>query len=191
VPLDSTADFVLRDVSFPFARPEVKWFVERLAAEYVRANGAELVVTSLTRPLSKQPPNAHALSVHPTGMAVDFRVPPTDSARAWLERTLLALEAKGVLDVTREQHPAHYHVAVFPEKYAVLWATLPPLPPRPRPVARLAAVAAIPRVAQHQAPGTIEMPETAVAVLLAFGLLIMLGHSITARRQGEKARIGR
>src|SRR6476659_3787085 len=45
------------------------------AADYHAATGSRLVVTSLTRPLDKQPANAHALSVHPAGMAVDLRVP--------------------------------------------------------------------------------------------------------------------
>src|SRR6185503_6251992 len=113
-PVDSSPDLLLRDVSFPVARPEVKRFIERIAAEYALAFGEPLVMTSLTRPLSNQPANAHALSVHPTGMAVDFRVPATEGERLWLERTLLALESRGVLDVTREKHPSHYHVAVFP-----------------------------------------------------------------------------
>ena len=104
-------------VSFPYARPEVKLFVERLARQYHEATGEKLVVTSLTRPLSRQPRNAHQLSVHPAGMAVDLRVPSSRRARAWLESTLLSLEAQGLLDATRERRPPHYHVAVFPDKY--------------------------------------------------------------------------
>ena len=81
------------------------------------ATGERLVITSLTRPLSRQPENASALSVHPAGMAVDLRIPASKWNRAWLEQTLLSLEDKAVLDVTREHHPPHYHVAVFPVQY--------------------------------------------------------------------------
>jgi LysM repeat protein len=35
----------------------------------------------------------------------------------WLEKTLLSLEKQGVLDVTRERRPPHYHVALFPQPY--------------------------------------------------------------------------
>ena len=118
VRLRSSRDFVLHDVSFPYGRPEVRLFVERLGGQHRRACGEKLVVTSLTRPLSKQPRNASALSVHPTGMAVDFRTSLNSVCRYWLESTLLYLEATGVLEATREREPSHYHVAVFPEPYA-------------------------------------------------------------------------
>ncbi len=74
-------------------------------------------MTSLTRPSSRQPGNAHRLSIHPAGMAVDLRVPGDPADRQWLENALLSLEAAGVLDATRERRPPHYHVAVFPEAY--------------------------------------------------------------------------
>lgn len=117
VQLNTTASYVVDDVSFPYARPAVKLFIERLAAQYKAATGERLVITSLTRPLSRQPRNASALSVHPAGMAVDLRIPGSKWNRAWLERALLSLEDKTVLDVTRERHPPHYHVAVFPVQY--------------------------------------------------------------------------
>ncbi len=118
VRLRSGRDFVLHDVSFPYGRPEVKLFVERLGAQHRAACGEELVVTSLTRPLSEQPRNASILSVHPTGMAVDFRTSLNSVCRRWLESTLLYLETAGVVEATRERQPSHYHVAVFPEPYA-------------------------------------------------------------------------
>jgi hypothetical protein len=117
VEIVANAHLVLSKVSFPYARPAVKLFVERLAARYHEATGESLVVTSLTRPGAAQPRNASPLSVHPAGMAVDFRVPATATGREWLERTLLALENGAMLDVTRERYPPHYHVAVFPEAY--------------------------------------------------------------------------
>jgi hypothetical protein len=108
---------VARGVSFPFARPEVGTFLERLGAQHHEACGERLVVTSLTRPRALQPRNAHALSVHPAGMAVDLRIHRKAACREWLESTLLSLEEKGVIDATRERHPPHYHVAVFPAAY--------------------------------------------------------------------------
>lgn len=107
----------LHDVSFSVARPEVKLFVERLSAQYYAACGDRLVVTSLTRPTSQQPSNASSRSVHPTGMAVDLRVPETSSCRGWLESTLLSLERSRVLEATLERSPLHFHVAVFPDEY--------------------------------------------------------------------------
>jgi hypothetical protein len=62
-------------------RVETDLFVKRLAGQYRAACGERLVVTSLTRPASLQPRNASDRSVHPTGMAVDLRVPPTSSCR--------------------------------------------------------------------------------------------------------------
>ena len=105
----------LHDVSYPYARPPVKEFVDQISAQYFAYCGEKLTVTSLTRPIDRQPNNAASDSVHPTGMAVDLRVPPLGKCRTWLERTLLSLESAQVLDVTRERRPPHYHVAVFPE----------------------------------------------------------------------------
>lgn len=112
------ADFSMSGVSFPYAQPVVRNFVERLAAEYHFATGEVLVVTSLTRPLSEQPANASPLSVHPAGMAVDLRIPSGRKAQAWLAMRLLDLETMGVLDVTLERKPPHLHVAVYPETFA-------------------------------------------------------------------------
>jgi hypothetical protein len=119
VALAGNADYaVSAQVQHRYARPEVRRFVERLAGQYHAATGERLVVTSLVRPEDEQPANAHRLSVHPAGMAVDLRVSQQAASRAWLERILLGLEREGVLDVTREQRPPHYHVAVFPAAYA-------------------------------------------------------------------------
>jgi hypothetical protein len=113
-----TDDFRLANVSHPYARPEVVTFIERLSAQYRDACNERLVVTSLTRPVGNQPSNAHKLSVHPAGMAVDLRISQKAECRAWLEGTLLALESRSVLDVTRERTPPHYHIAVFPGAYS-------------------------------------------------------------------------
>lgn len=118
VRLSGNKDYTLKDVSFPYARPEVRLFVERLSSQFRDACGEKLVVTSLTRPKANQPRNASQRSVHPTGMAVDLRRHNTSSCRKWLEAVLLSLEGSQVLEVSLEQHPPHYHIAVFPKPYA-------------------------------------------------------------------------
>lgn len=117
VPVRGNADYELASVSYPYARPALKLFIERLGSQYRSACGEKLVVTSLTRPLDEQPRNASDLSVHPTGMAVDLRVSNSSKCRSWLERTLLSLERTGVLDAIRERRPPHYHVALYPNPY--------------------------------------------------------------------------
>lgn len=124
VRVPSGRNYLLHGVSFPYARPEVLTFIERLSGQYRSACGEKLVVTSLTRPLSRQPRNASELSVHPTGMAVDLRRSGSRACRTWLERVLLSLERTGVLEATRERYPSHYHVAVFPRPYGAYVARL-------------------------------------------------------------------
>jgi hypothetical protein len=117
IPVRANADFELHAVSFPFARPEVELFVRRLSRQYRSACGEKLVVTSLTRPLSRQPANASDRSVHPTGMAIDLRRSNRRDCREWVEGVLLSLERAGVLEATRERYPPHYHIALFPQQY--------------------------------------------------------------------------
>jgi hypothetical protein len=115
--LPGNDDYRVANVSFAYAVPEVRMFVERIAQQYRQACGERLVVTSLTRPKTRQPRNAHELSVHPAGMAVDLRISNRSACRTWIEATLLSLEQSQVIDVTRERTPPHYHVAVFPTPY--------------------------------------------------------------------------
>jgi hypothetical protein len=128
------------------ARPEMRTFIERLSAQYRAACGERLIVTSLTRAMSNQPSNSHPLSVHPSGMAVDLRISQRASCRQWLERTLLSLEGEGLLDITRENSPPHYHVALFPDRYLAYLERLlgpepePQLASAPEPVSDLAAL---------------------------------------------------
>jgi nucleoid-associated protein YgaU len=118
VPVAGNVNYRLKDVSFPYARPAVRLFIERLSKQYRQACGEQLVITSLTRPLANQPRNASPRSVHPTGMALDVRRPSAPTCRGWLESTLLYLEEQSVIEATRERAPPHYHVAVFTRDYA-------------------------------------------------------------------------
>ena len=117
VPVRSSESLLLSGVSFPYARPEVRLFLERLSRQYRSACGERLVVTSLTRPRSRQPGNASTRSVHPTGMAVDLRRSGRARCRRWLEDTLIHLERQKVAEATRERRPPHYHVAIFSQPY--------------------------------------------------------------------------
>ncbi len=114
----------LHDVSYPYAVQGTKLFLSRLSAQYYSMCGEKLTVTSLLRPRDRQPANSVARSVHPTGMAVDLRIPSKQKCRSWLENTLLSLEREGVLDVTRERYPPHYHVAVYARDYETRVAAL-------------------------------------------------------------------
>lgn len=103
-------------VAHPYLRPATATFVRRLADQYHSACGGRLVVTGATRPLSVRLANASPRSVHPTGIAVDLRR-PTGKCLTWLRRTLLSLEARGVIEATEERRPPHFHVVVFEVSY--------------------------------------------------------------------------
>ena len=111
-------DFDLHDIAYPFVRPATLTFVRRLGDQYHDACGEQLVVTSAVRPATRQPANSTARSVHPTGMAVDLRRPDDRRCLRWLRESLLDLETRGLIEATEEHSPAHFHVAVFPTRYA-------------------------------------------------------------------------
>ena len=117
VRLSSSHDLRLRGVSHPYVLPGTATFVQRLAGQYHAACGEPLVVTSGVRPRSLRLANSVDRSVHPTGMAVDLRAPTRRPCLAWLRATLSELDGRGVLEATEEHHPAHFHVAVYPDPY--------------------------------------------------------------------------
>ena len=133
--LGVTNDMTLQRVVFPFVLPNTKRFVDSFAAAYHRGCGERLVVTSGARPVDMQPRNASPLSVHPTGMAVDFHK-PTGACLVWLRTNLLALEQAHVIEATEERHPPHFHVAVLnqlPERHAAQLANATITPPTQAP----------------------------------------------------------
>jgi hypothetical protein len=117
VSLESNDDYDLARVSFPYVTPTTRLFVDRFAAQYHRSCGERLVVTSAVRPDSRQPANASDRSVHPTGIAVDFRK-PSGRCLAYLRKTLKTMESRGLIDATEERRPPHFHVVVFTDEYA-------------------------------------------------------------------------
>ncbi|MFZ2484508.1 MAG: DUF5715 family protein [Minisyncoccia bacterium] len=117
VELEGNKNYELFKVSHPYVLSTTHVFIEWFAKEYRRACGEKLVLTSGTRPINEQPGNASPLSVHPTGLAVDVRVPANSMCRLWLETTALSFESAGELDVTLETAPWHYHFTVFIPQY--------------------------------------------------------------------------
>jgi hypothetical protein len=117
VRLRPNADYTVHAVSHPYVLPATLTFVERLASQYRAACGERLVVTSAARPRSMRLSNSVAKSVHPTGMAVDLRLPRNPRCRSWLRRTLLSLDRQNVIEAIEETRPPHFHVAVFPRPY--------------------------------------------------------------------------
>jgi hypothetical protein len=114
VPLAGNSDYELSGaVGWPWVTPETRRFVEAFARQYVIACDSPLVVTSATRPTSRQPRNASEKSVHPAGMAVDFRRPPAGRCADWLRESLVSLERLGVIEATEERFPVHFHIAVL------------------------------------------------------------------------------
>jgi hypothetical protein len=117
VRLSGNADYRVSGVTYPYALSITRTFVQRLAAQYRDACGEKLVVTSAMRPRSFRLFNSVDKSVHPSGMAVDFRKPANARCRNWLRQRLLHLEGERVLEATEEHRPPHFHVAVFPGPY--------------------------------------------------------------------------
>jgi hypothetical protein len=189
VELAGNADYdVASFVSHPFLQPAAKLWVERVAAQYRAACGQKLVVTSAVRPANGQPSNAHALSVHPAGMALDLRVSDRAACRTWLESALLGMERRGVINGIREHHPPHYHVAVFPEQYAAWVAKQPALEPvAPEVVAEpVVAVEAAPEPATPQTAAAVApQPRSSLPLVatLAFLMAMPLTRRVLLRRR--------
>ena len=116
VPLigDSTYELT-KSVGFSYATREARDFVTGLAPQYLAACGTPLTVTSAARPTSRQPHNANAHSVHPTGIAVDLRRPSAGPCLNWVRGALATLEERGMIEATEEHHPVHLHIAVLTE----------------------------------------------------------------------------
>jgi hypothetical protein len=117
VRLSGNEHYRLSGVSYPYALPSARMFVQRLGAQYHARCGERLVVTSAVRPTSLRLANSADRSVHPTGMGIDIRKPRGRACLAWLRQTLLSLETQGVIEATEENRPPHFHVAVFPRPY--------------------------------------------------------------------------
>jgi hypothetical protein len=123
-------------------------------------------------------------------MAVDLRVSSRKACRSWLEGRLLEMEEEGLLDVTREKHPSHYHVAVFPSPFMAYAEARSPdagsADARPEPVN---ATAALPIVKSAFVPvPAAEQPEHRQldGPILAFAVWSVLAGAYLLRRRGAK-----
>jgi hypothetical protein len=159
VMLSITEDMTLDGVSYPFVLPRTRDFVNIFAKKYHDACGERIVVTSAARPRNQQPRNASPESVHPTGMAVDFRK-PSGNCLTWMRGELLALEKMGTVEATEEHIPVHFHVAVLQrvkpptQTVAEATATSPATTP---------AAAAEPATVTDSASGSVEIESKAAA----------------------------
>ena len=166
VMISITTDLTLDRVSYPFVLRRTRDVLNVFAKNYRAACGERLVVTSAARPRTQQPRNASPQSVHPTGMAIDFRR-PAEPCLSFMRKELLRLEREGVLEATEERRPVHFHVAVLqrgrfaPATPAVASATAAPTP-SPQ-VAEVAPAPAAPApvapapVATDSASGTVDV----------------------------------
>ena len=120
--IGTSRDVWLDHVTYPFVLAKTRNVLEAVAARYRGACGERLVVTSAARPRVEQPRNASRKSVHPTGMAVDFRK-PSGTCLTFMRHELLAMEKRGVIEATEERHPAHFHMAVLQRSVSPTTAT--------------------------------------------------------------------
>jgi hypothetical protein len=163
LPLDSTFD-VWGGMANPVVTRATRSFVLAFAPQYAAACGTRLTVTSGTRSIQEQPRNAVPHSVHPTGIAVDFRRPEPGPCLAWVRSALASLEARGLIEATEEHHPVHLHVAVLtPVTQRVVLPTLVTGPPVPRvPMDTSTAGVVFPRATVPGRPGVIRWGDVRV-----------------------------
>jgi LysM repeat protein len=174
VMISITMDMTLDDVTYPFVLPRTRDVLNVFARKYREACGERLVVTSAARPRTEQPRNASPKSVHPTGMAIDFRK-PTGKCLEYMRSELVLLEKQGVLEATEERHPVHFHVAVLqrgrfaPATSVAASATATPAPQMPAPVSigastpasAAGSVAPAPQsIVADSASGTVDVPSS-------------------------------
>ena len=164
VMISITMDMTLDKVTYPFVLPRTRDVLNVFARKYHDACGERLTVTSAARPRREQPRNASPQSVHPTGMAVDFRR-PSGNCLTFMRNELVLLERQGILEATEERHPVHFHVAVLqrgkfaPAAPAIAAGT----PATTSPVVAATVVADANPVVTDSAAGTIEKRVTPAA----------------------------
>jgi len=121
VKLEETKSLKFNMVTRPYVLPMVAEFVYRLADQYnYDQHCGPLYLNGAARDVAFQKTlgNGSDKSVHPAGMAVDFKSTGlTPRCQTWLEQTLLEIEAAKRIDFTIERSPAHYHVAVATHHY--------------------------------------------------------------------------
>jgi spore germination cell wall hydrolase CwlJ-like protein len=123
IKLEETKSLKFNDVSRPYVLPMVAEFVYRLADQYnFGERCGPLVLNGAARDIAFQRTlgNGSEKSVHPAGMAVDFKsTGHSPRCQVWLEETFLEIEAARRIDYTKEvsEESPHYHVAVATHTY--------------------------------------------------------------------------
>jgi LysM repeat protein len=192
-----TDDMTLDDVAYPFVLPKTKDFLYAFAKRYHDSCGERLVVTSAVRPSTEQPRNASPKSVHPTGMAVDFRK-PAGACLTFLRGDLLRLEKQGVIEATEEKHPVHFHVALLRTAPSAVVAAsangevVAPSSPATQPAASPATTRA---VAATTTTYTVRRGDTLSEIAKRFGSTVSRLKAINKLRgsilkPGQKLRLG-
>ena len=114
-----------------YGRPWVKTYIETRAAEmkkHFKSDYTPLRVGSLVRSFKDQQRQRNSVasckteicSSHTTGSAVDLALAPKFTGareREWLKERLLADRKRGVIVVTEEHYPEHFHVLVLPPQF--------------------------------------------------------------------------
>jgi hypothetical protein len=200
-----TMDMTLDRVTYPFVLPRTRDVLNVFAKKYHQACGERLVVTSAARPRTEQPRNASPQSVHPTGMAIDFRK-PSGACLTYMRGELVALEKLGIVEATEERHPVHFHVAVLqrgkfaPAAPALATATEPvPIPSTPVASVDSAGGTIEPEKPASKPAGartyTVRKGDNLSAIAKRFGLTVnrlkgLNGLKGSMLRPGQKLRIG-
>jgi hypothetical protein len=219
VMISITMDMTLEKVTYPFVLPRTRDVLYEFAKRYRQACGERLVVTSAARPRREQPRNASPKSVHPTGMAIDFRR-PAGTCLTYMRTELVRLERQGILEATEERHPVHFHVAVLqrgrfaPAAPAIATATTSPAqsvapaapsvvvaadsaggavdiePPKPRPATNYGAPSTT-----RPKTYSVRKGDTLSEIAKRFGLSVAKLKSLnglkgSAIRPGQKLRVG-
>jgi LysM repeat protein len=206
-----TMDMTLDDVTYPFVLPRTKAVLDVFARKYHQACGERLVVTSAARPRTEQPRNASPQSVHPTGMAIDFRK-PAGNCLSYMRSELVTLEKQGVIEATEERHPVHFHVAVLRRGEfapATTIAAAAEATATSSPATPTEPAAAAPAATADSAGGTVELPpkpakaktytvrkgDNLSVIAKRFGLTVtrlkaLNGLKGSALKPGQKLRIG-
>ena len=100
-------------VSYYYVKPSTKIWLDKFEFESRPVCGDELWVTSAMRPVNMKLWNSSPISVHPTGMAVDLRIPKRNDCYKWFLSHFDRDKKLGLIDYIIEKVEPNFHVAVL------------------------------------------------------------------------------